>query len=178
MWKSDGGRGRAEGADGQWMGSASKGGPGHLCRRSYVVARESSLQGLQPHTVVLGLKRPTEVRSACWTHKYFGWMGCAKVWAHTYIHIDFQLRADENRLIQSLPGQWIGTGYDTLKVFSILRNLFPSLRKNFKSQQESENTDLQIISHTGSESLGCRIKCGPRVFDKYWAGPVKHQMLC
>ena len=72
------------------MGSASKGGPGHLCQRSYVAARESSHQGLQPHTVILGLKRPMEVRSACWTHKCFGWMDCAKAQAHTCIHIDFQ----------------------------------------------------------------------------------------
>ena len=149
------------------MKPASKGGPGHLCRKSYVKARESGHQGLQPHTVVLGLKRPVEVRSACCTHKCFGWMGCAKAWGPYMYPRRFSARADENRLIQSLPGQWIGTGYDTLKVYSVLRNLFPSLRKNFKSQQESKNTDLQIISHTGSESLGGRKKSGPRVFNNY-----------
>ena len=77
------------------MGSASKGGPRHLSQSSYVVARESGLQGLQPHTVILGLKRPTEVRSACTcfvrsTDKFFGWMGCAEAQAHTCIHTDFQ----------------------------------------------------------------------------------------
>ena len=51
---------------------------------------ESGLQGPEPHTVVLGLKRPMEVRSACWTHKCFGWIDCAKAQAHTCIHIDFQ----------------------------------------------------------------------------------------
>lgn len=134
MWKQWWrGWGRAGGTDGQWMGAASKRGPGPLCQRSCAVSGESGLQGPQLCTVFLGLRRPMEVRPASWAHKCFGWMGCNKAQAHTCSPHKFSTRADENRLIQSLPGQWIGTGYDILFIYLFMasKNLRGFFNFNF-----------------------------------------------
>lgn len=122
---------RSSGRNRQKVNMSSFQGALDLCWRSCIAAGESGIKEPRAYTVF---------SITCLLGPQMLWTDVLKSRLRK-----FSARADENRLILPLPGQWIGTGYDPIKAFffSILRNPFPSLKgKLWKSAWKWEPRPL------------------------------------